>query len=72
LFARLPGSKNSIEIRNSDPAFTLYLYVYLEVMTPTGESAGVPMLPIVYITLCLPFAFVSVLAFLCFRKRIVV
>jgi|GEM_PF-4567059 len=53
-------------------AVSLYLYIYLEVMTPTGESAGVPMLPIIYITLCLPFAIVSVLAFLCFRKRIVV
>jgi len=53
-------------------AYSLYLYVYLEVLEPTGESRGVPMLPIIYITLCLPFAFVSVLAFLCFRKRIVV
>lgn len=53
-------------------AFTLYLNVCLEMLEPTGESAGVPMLPIVYITLCLPFAFVSVLAFLCFGKRIVV
>lgn len=53
-------------------AYSLYLYIYLEVMNPTGESAGAPMLPIVYITLCLPFAIVSVLAFIFFKKRFAV
>lgn len=53
-------------------AFTLYLYVYLKVLGPSGEGAGVPMLPIIYVTLCLPFAIVSVLAFVYCKNRFVV
>lgn len=49
-------------------AYSLYLAIYLSVFTPSGEGAGVPMLPALYFTLCLPSAVVSVVVFNGFKK----
>lgn len=49
--------------------YTIYLYFYFVVFTPSSEGPGVPMLPALYISLCLPFAVASIVAFNLFRKR---